>query len=177
MMSKVNKKVLGWAFVVSLILWAILLRPSETPVVEESVVDEIVEEVVEEVSSVVIEEAEEVKEVVEDAVEETVQHVAMAVEDVMEVAMTPPPIAERVLNFTDDGILIAPYPDYDNFQDAFAFARAMLGDSAEHGELKIFLWRGNRYHTETLEQQQAQEEAQEDSIELETVKADTTVNN
>ena len=175
-MTDTNKKVLGWAFVVSLILWAILLRPSETPVVEESVVDEIVEEVVEEVSSVVVEEAEEVKEVVEDAIEETVQHVAMAVEDVIEVAMTPPPVTEEILHFTDDGILIAPYPDYDNFPDAFAFARGMLGDSTEHGELRIFLWRGNRYHTETLEQQQAQE-AQEDSVELETVKPDTTVNN
>ena len=48
MMTDTNKKVLGWAFVVSLILFAMLLRTGDEPVIEESVVDEIVEEVVEE---------------------------------------------------------------------------------------------------------------------------------
>ena len=78
---------------------------------------------------------------------------------------------EEILHFTDDGVLIAPYPDYDNFQDAFAFARGMLGDSSSHnGELRVFLWRGNRYHTETIEQS-----ALKDSVEEEIVEPDTTV--
>jgi len=28
----------------------------------------------------------------------------------------------------------------------------MLGDSAEHGELRVFMWRGKKYTTETLKQ-------------------------
>jgi hypothetical protein len=65
------------------------------------------------------------------------------------------------LHFTNDGILIA---DYENFSNAFAFARGVLGDSSEDGKLRIFSWRDNQYHTEWLKPTEIQL-VEKDSVE------------
>ncbi len=131
-MTESNKKIIGWGIVICLILWGILMSPLRnndeepietiTPSVEEPTVEPVVEELV---------------------VEE---------ENTEEEVVVIPPIEHGIVHFTDDGTLIAPYPDYYNFSDAFEFGRAMLGDSAEHGELRVFMWRGKKYTTETLKQ-------------------------
>ena len=155
-MTKVNKKALGWALVVSLIIWGILMGTDNTVEEIEAVTNDVVEDTA--------------KEAWPYPTEEEVRFVHPPEKKEVEEVVTPP-IVEEILHFTDDGGLIAPYPDYDNFQDAFAFARGMLGDSSSHnGELRVFLWRGNRYHTETIEQS-----ALKDSVEEEIVEPDTTV--
>tara|TARA_Y100000034_G_scaffold99339_1_gene121976 strand:- start:280 stop:765 length:486 start_codon:yes stop_codon:yes gene_type:complete len=155
-MTKVNKKALGWALVVSLIIWGILMGTDNTVEEIETVTNDVVEDTA--------------KEAWPYPTEEEVRFVHPPEKKEVEEVVTPP-IVEEILHFTDDGVLIAPYPDYDNFQDAFAFARGMLGDSSSHnGELRVFLWRGNRYHTETIEQS-----ALKDSVEEEIVEPDTTV--
>ena len=58
----------------------------------------------------------------------------------------------EIQHFTDDGTLIAPYPDYDNFADAFVYARRNLGWEEVTGEVQTFLWRGKKYHTEHKDQ-------------------------
>ena len=128
-MSKQTRTVAAWAFVVSLIVVGIMIARNGSDVEE---VAPPVEEVAVETTPI---------EVTELLAEESVE---------VDIA---PPITENVLNFREDGVLIVPFPDYDNFGDPFNFARAMLGDSVEHGELRIFLWRGSEYHTETIEQQ------------------------
>ena len=128
-MSKKTRTVAAWAFVVSLIVVGIMIARNGSDVEE---VAPPVEEVAVDTTPI---------EVTELLAEESVE---------VDIA---PPITENVLNFREDGVLIVPFPDYDNFGDAFNFARAMLGDSVEHGELRIFLWRGSEYHTETIEQQ------------------------
>lgn len=128
-MSKQTRTVAAWAFVVSLIVVGIMIARNGSDVEE---VAPPVEEVAVDTTPI---------EVTELLAEESVE---------VDIA---PPITENVLNFREDGVLIVPFPDYDNFGDAFNFARAMLGDSVEHGELRIFLWRGSEYHTETIEQQ------------------------
>ena len=128
-MSKQTRTVAAWAFVVSLIVVGIMIARNGSDV-------EVVVPPVEEV-----------------AVDTTpIEVTELLAEESVEVDIAPP-ITENVLNFREDGVLIVPFPDYDNFGDAFNFARAMLGDSVEHGELRIFLWRGSEYHTETIEQQ------------------------
>ena len=128
-MSKQTRTVAAWAFVVSLIVVGIMIARNGSDV-------EVVAPPVEEV-----------------AVDTTpIEVTELLAEESVEVDIAPP-ITENVLNFREDGVLIVPFPDYDNFGDAFNFARAMLGDSTEHGELRIFLWRGSEYHTETIEQQ------------------------
>ena len=82
-------------------------------------------------------------------------------------------IEEEILHFTDDGILIAPYPDYESFDEAFTFGKGMLGDSSEHGSLRVFMWRGERYNTETLKQPEVEIEIEVEVIEI--VEPDTTV--
>ena len=153
-MAKVNKKALGWAFVVSLIIWGILMGTDSDaePTIEPVTPDVVVENASSNESWPYI--TEEEAEVVHPVKEKVIE----------------PPITEEILHFTDNGTLIAPYPDYDNFSDAFAFARGMLGDSSEHGELRVFLWRGKKYNTETLQQT-----AQKDSVEEAVVEPDTTV--
>jgi len=128
-MSKQTRTVAAWAFVISLIVVGIMIarNGSDVEVVAPPVEEVAVDTTPEEVTELLAEESVEVK--------------------------IAPPITEYVLNFREDGVLIVPFPDYDNFGDAFNFARAMLGDSTEHGELRIFLWRGSEYHTETIEQQ------------------------
>ena len=128
-MSKQTRTVAAWAFVVSLIVVGIMIarNGSDVEVVAPSVEEAAVDTTPIEVTELLAEESVEV-----------------------DIA---PPITEYVLNFREDGVLVVPFPDYDNFGDAFNFARAMLGDSTEHGELRIFLWRGSEYHTETIEQQ------------------------
>jgi|TARA_R110002020_G_scaffold246169_2_gene459935 hypothetical protein len=128
-MSKQTRTVAAWAFVVSLIVVGIMIARNGSDVEE---VAPPVEEVAVDTTPI---------EVTELLAEESVE---------VEIA---PPITDNVLNFREDGVLIVPFPDYDNFGDAFNFARAMLGDSIEHGVLRIFLWRGSEYHTETIEQQ------------------------
>jgi len=128
-MSKQTRTVTAWAFVISIIVIGIMIARNGSDVEE---VAPPVEEVETDTTPV------EVTELLADESEDVV------------VAR---PITDRVLNFRDDGVLIVPFPDYDNFGDAFNFARAMLGDSAEHGALRIFLWRGDEYHTETIKQQ------------------------
>ena len=128
-MSKQTRTVAAWAFVVSLIVVGIMIARNGSDVEE---LAPPVEEVAVDTTPI---------EVTELLAEESVE---------VEIA---PPITDNVLNFREDGVLIVPFPDYDNFGDAFNFARAMLGDSVEHGELRIFLWRGSEYHTETIEQQ------------------------
>lgn len=56
----------------------------------------------------------------------------------------------KIFHYSDNGTFIVPYPDYDNFPDAFAYARQSIGDSTSEGRIQLFLWRGNKYHTETL---------------------------
>lgn len=128
-MSKQTRTVAAWAFVVSLIVVGIMIARNGSDV-------------------------EEVAPPVEEAAVDTtpIEVTELLAEESVEVDIAPP-ITENVLNFREDGVLIVPFPDYDNFGDAFNFARAMLGDSVEHGELRIFLWRGSEYHTETIEQQ------------------------
>ena len=128
-MSKQTRTVAAWAFVVSLIVVGIMIARNGSDV-------------------------EEVAPPVEEAAVDTtpIEVTELLAEESVEVDIAPP-ITDNVLNFREDGVLIVPFPDYDNFGDAFNFARAMLGDSVEHGELRIFLWRGSEYHTETIEQQ------------------------
>ena len=136
-MNSKNKKIAAWGFIISLIVASLTIFKSDEPT----------EEVVIEVEVVEQEEPTQVEILTADLEEEE----TASLEDVIE---------EHILHFTDDGILIAPYPDYENFSDAFAFARGMLGDSSGHGSLRIFLWRGEKYNTETLKQS-----AQTDSVE------------
>ena len=151
-MTKVNKQALGWALVVFLIIWGILMgtdsnqsEPIDGPVTPDVVVDDNTGEW-------------------PYPTEEEVRAVHPPMKKEVEV-----PETDLILNWTEDKVLIAPYPDYNSFSDAFAFARDVLGDSSEDGELKVFLWRGNKYNTETLKQSAAQ-----DSVE-EAVEPDTTV--
>ena len=58
----------------------------------------------------------------------------------------------EIQHFSPDGTLIAAYPDYDNFGDAFVYARRTLGHSETTGEVQKFLWRGKKYHTEHKDQ-------------------------
>ena len=150
-MTNVNKKALGWAFIVFLIIWGVLMGVDRDNPTVETVTPDVVEDTVSEGWPY--------------PTEEEVRAVHPAEKKEVEA-----PIVEEILHFTDNGTLIAPYPDYDNFSDAFSFARGMLGDSTEHGELRVFLWRGKKYNTETLEQ-----EAQKDSVEEVIVEPDTTV--
>jgi len=151
-----NKKIAAWGFIISLIVASLTIFKSDEPAEEVVIEVEVVEQ------------------------EEPTQ-VEILTADLREEAETVPlenVIEEEILHFTDDGILIAPYPDYENFSDAFAFARGMLGDSSEHGSLRIFLWRGERYNTETLKQP-AQIDSDEETVTVETVETvelNTTVN-
>lgn len=57
-----------------------------------------------------------------------------------------------IVHYNNNGELLVPYPDYDNFSDAFSYARYTLGDSTTTGATQVFVWRGKKYHTETLKQ-------------------------
>ena len=154
-MNSKNKKIAAWGFIISLIVASLTIFKSDEPA----------EEVVIEVEVVEQEEPTQVEILTADLEEEE----TASLEDVIE---------EHILHFTDDGILIAPYPDYENFSDAFAFARGMLGDSSGHGSLRIFLWRGEKYNTETLKQSAQIDSVEEVVVEviIGEIEPDTTVN-
>ena len=157
-MNSKNKKIAAWGFIISLIVASLTIFKSDEPT----------EEVVIEVEVVEQEEPTQVEILTENLEEETV----------VEPTPLKDAIEEEILHFTDDGILIAPYPDYENFSDAFAFARGMLGDSSGHGSLRIFLWRGEKYNTETLKQSAQIDSVEEIEIEVvvEVIEPATTVN-
>ena len=154
-MNSKNKKIAAWGFIISLIVASLTIFKSDEPT----------EEVVIEVEVVEQEEPTQVEILTADLEEEE----TASLEDVIE---------EHILHFTDDGILIAPYPDYENFSDAFAFARGMLGDSSGHGSLRTFLWRGEKYNTETLKQSAQIDSVEEVVVEviIGEIEPDTTVN-
>ena len=81
--------------------------------------------------------------------------------------------SSEITHYTEDGIFIVPYPDYENFSDAFSHAREVLGDSSGNSNLKIFLWRGDKYNTETLKQSNVEDSVKVETIEI--VEPDTTV--
>jgi hypothetical protein len=155
-MNSKNKKIAAWGFIISLIVASLTIFKSDEPT----------EEVVIEVEVVEQEEPTQVEILTADLEEEDE---TASLEDIIE---------EHILHFTDDGILIAPYPDYENFSDAFAFARGMLGDSSGHGSLRIFLWRGEKYNTETLKQSAQIDSVEEVVVEviIGEIEPDTTVN-
>ena len=136
-MNSKNKKILAWGFVVSLIVASVTIFKS----------NESVEEVVIEFEITKQQEPTQV-EILTSNVEEEVVVEENVLKDVIE---------EEILHFTDEGMLIAPYPDYESFGEAFAFGKLMLGDSSEHGSLRVFMWRGNLYNTETLKQSSIKE--------------------
>ena len=147
-MNSKNKKIAAWGFIVSLLVASVTIFKSNEPE------DEVAVEV----------------EVVEQAEPTQVEILTSNLEEeeiVVESAPLKDELDEHIRHFTDDGILIAPYPDYDNFSDAFGYARDMLGDSSEDGSLKVFVWRGEKYNTETLKQSA-------ESV-IEVVEPDTTV--
>jgi len=57
-----------------------------------------------------------------------------------------------IVHYNNSGELIVPFPDYENFSDAFSYARSTLGDSSSTGTMQVFVWQGKKYHTETLKQ-------------------------
>ena len=152
-MNSKNKKIAAWGFIISLIVASLTIFKSDEPA----------EEVVIEV------------EVVEQEEPTQVEKLTANLEEEDETASLEDVIEEHIQHFTDDGILIAPYPDYENFSDAFAFARGMLGDSSGHGSLRIFLWRGEKYNTETLKQSAQIDSVEEIEIEVVVIEPDTTV--
>ena len=154
-MNSKNKKILAWGLVVSLIVASITIFKS----------NESVEEVVIEFEITKQQEPTQVEILTSNVEEETVVE-----ENVLKDA-----IEEEILHFTDDGILIAPYPDYESFNEAFTFGKGMLGDSAEHGSLRVFMWRGEKYNTETLKQPEVEVEIEVEVEVIETVEPDTTV--
>ena len=152
-MNSKNKKILAWGLVVSLIVASVTIFKSS----------ESVEEVVIEFETTEQQEPTQVEILTSNVKEEAVVE-ENVLKDVIE---------EEILHFTDDGILIAPYPDYESFDEAFTFGKGMLGDSAEHGSLRVFMWRGERYNTETLKQPEVEIEIEVEVIEI--VEPDTTV--
>ena len=130
-MNEKNKKIAAWGFIVTLIIASVTIFKSSEP--EEEVIEH---------DPIQYDEPTQVEILTENLEEETV----------VEPTPLKDAIEEEILHFTDDGILIAPYPDYESFGEAFAFGKGMLGDSAEHGSLRVFMWRGNLYNTETLKQ-------------------------
>ena len=154
-MNSKNKKILAWGFVVSLIVASVTIFKSNESVEEVVIEFEITEQ--QEPTQV---------EILTSNVEEEVVVEENVLKDVIE---------EEILHFTDDGILIAPYPDYESFDEAFTFGKGMLGDSAEHGSLRVFMWRGEKYNTETLKQPEVEVEIEVEVEVIETVEPDTTV--
>ena len=152
-MNSKNKKILAWGLVVSLIVASVTIFKSS----------ESVEEVVIEFETTEQQEPTQV-EILTSNVEEEAVVEENVLKDVIE---------EEILHFTDDGILIAPYPDYESFDEAFTFGKGMLGDSAEHATLRVLMWRGERYNTETLKQPEVEIEIEVEVIEI--VEPDTTV--
>ena len=152
-MNSKNKKILAWGLVVSLIVASVTIFKSS----------ESVEEVVIEFETTEQQEPTQV-EILTSNVEEEAVVEENVLKDVIE---------EEILHFTDDGILIAPYPDYESFDEAFTFGKGMLGDSAEHGSLRVFMWRGNLYNTETLKQSSTKEVVVDTIDAVETVVNDT----
>ena len=152
-MNSKNKKILAWGLVVSLIVASVTIFKSS----------ESVEEVVIEFETTEQQEPTQV-EILTSNVEEEAVVEENVLKDVIE---------EEILHFTDDGILIAPYPDYESFDEAFTFGKGMLGDSSEHGSLRVFMWRGEKYNTETLKQPEVEIEIEVEVIEI--VEPDTTV--
>ena len=130
-MNEKNKKIAAWGFIVTLIIASVTIFKSSEP--EEEVIEH---------DPIQYDEPTQVEILTENLEEETV----------VEPTQLKDAIEEEILHFTDDGILIAPYPDYESFGEAFAFGKAMLGDSAQHGSTRVFMWRGNLYNTETLKQ-------------------------
>ena len=146
-MNEKNKKIAAWGFVITLIIASVTIFKSNEPV-----------EVIEEIEAIQYDEPTQVEILTEDLQEESTfpERLPNTLKDAIE---------EEILHFTDSGILIAPYPDYETFGQAFAFGKGMLGDSAEHGSLRVFMWRGNLYNTETLKQPTATEEVVEEVVE------------
>ena len=142
-MNEKNKKIAAWGFIVTLIIASVTIFQKDEPV-----------EVIEQVESIECDEPTQVEILTENLEEETV----------VEPTPLKDAIEEEILHFTDDGILIAPYPDYESFGEAFAFGKAMLGDSAQHGSIRVFMWRGNLYNTETLKQLSKTETVENDTI-------------
>ena len=142
-MNEKNKKIAAWGFIVTLIIASVTIFQKDEPV-----------EVIEQVESIEYDEPTQVEILTENLEEETV----------VEPTPLKDAIEEEILHFTDDGILIAPYPDYESFGEAFAFGKAMLGDSAQHGSIRVFMWRGNLYNTETLKQLSKTETVENDTI-------------
>ena len=150
-MNAKNKKLIAWGFVITLIVASVTIFQSDEP--EEKTVK---------VEVIWPNEPTQVEILTEDLEEEVVEPTPL--KDAIE---------EHILHFTDDGILIAPYPDYESFGEAFAFGKLMLGDSSEHGSLRVFMWRGNLYNTETLKQSSIKEVVVDTIDAVETVVNDT----
>ena len=142
-MNEKNKKIAAWGFIVTLIIASVTIFKSSEP--EEEVIEH---------DPIQYDEPTQVEILTENLEEETV----------VEPTPLKDAIEEEILHFTDDGILIAPYPDYESFGEAFAFGKAMLGDSAQHGSIRVFMWRGNLYNTETLKQLSKTETVENDTI-------------
>ena len=142
-MNEKNKKIAAWGFIVTLIIASVTIFKSSKH--EEEVIEH---------DPIQYDEPTQVEILTENLEEETV----------VEPTPLKDAIEEEILHFTDDGILIAPYPDYESFGEAFAFGKAMLGDSAQHGSIRVFMWRGNLYNTETLKQLSKTETVENDTI-------------
>lgn len=142
-MNEKNKKIAAWGFIVTLIIASVTIFKSSEH--EEEVIEH---------DPIQYDEPTQVEILTENLEEETV----------VEPTPLKDAIEEEILHFTDDGILIAPYPDYESFGEAFAFGKAMLGDSAQHGSIRVFMWRGNLYNTETLKQLSKTETVENDTI-------------
>jgi len=74
----------------------------------------------------------------------------VSTEDTLVEVVVIPPVEHQSIHFTEDGILKVSDTTYDNFSDAFGFAKAMLGDSSRNGKLKVFVWKGKKYNTESM---------------------------
>ena len=134
-MNDKNKKIAAWGFVITLIIASVTIFQSNDDEILTHMLDDLEEEIVEEPTF-----PEKLPNTLKDAIE------------------------EEILHFTDNGILIAPYPDYESFGQAFAFGKGMLGDSSEHGSLRVFMWQGNLYNTETLKQSAIVKEIIEEAV-------------
>tara|TARA_R110002167_G_scaffold86976_1_gene235286 strand:+ start:2208 stop:2741 length:534 start_codon:yes stop_codon:yes gene_type:complete len=152
-MNDKNKKIAAWGFVITLIIASVTIFQSNDD-----------DEMIEQVGAVEYNEPTQVEiltHMLDDLEEEVVEEPTFpeklpnTLKDAIE---------EEILHFTDNGILIAPYPDYESFGQAFAFGKGMLGDSSEHGSLRVFMWQGNLYNTETLKQSAIVKEIIEEAV-------------
>tara|TARA_R100000458_G_scaffold11054_1_gene8818 strand:- start:912 stop:1385 length:474 start_codon:yes stop_codon:yes gene_type:complete len=156
-MDNKAKRQVGWAFIATLITISVLIAPACEKKKEEPVKTTVKFLAPSEVP------------VIEYPTPKEVEEIHPKPEKKAEVET----VNVEIQHFSPDGTLIAAYPDYDNFGDAFVYARRTLGHSETTGEVQTFLWRGKKYHTEHKDQLESDSTEFEDPSDVDDT---TTVN-